>query len=50
MDLKTTPATLVPRPETEMLVDKVLELAGSIERPEILDLGAGTGAIALAIK
>lgn len=50
MDLKTTPATLVPRPETEMLVDKVLELTSELEVPQILELGTGTGAISLAIK
>lgn len=50
LTLKTTPATLVPRPETEMLVDKVLELTSHISSPEILELGTGTGAIALAIK
>ena len=50
MSLTVTVATLVPRPETEMLVDGALvELAG---RPEatVLDLGTGSGAIALAIK
>lgn len=47
---KTTPHTLVPRPETEMLVDAVL--AQTEIRPEldVLELGTGTGAIALAIK
>jgi release factor glutamine methyltransferase len=50
LTLKTTAATLVPRPETEMLVDKVLELIGNIAEPEILELGTGTGAIALSIK
>ncbi len=50
LTLKTTAATLVPRPETEMLVDKVLELTGNIAEPEILELGTGTGAIALSIK
>lgn len=48
--LATTPDTLVPRPETEMLVDKVLELVEDIDQPNILELGTGTGAIALAIK
>ncbi len=50
IELKTTADTLVPRPETEMLVDKVLEIVGSLEQPRILELGTGTGAIALAIK
>jgi release factor glutamine methyltransferase len=50
LSLKTTAATLVPRPETEMLVDKVLDLIGSLQQPQILELGTGTGAIALSIK
>jgi release factor glutamine methyltransferase len=50
LNLKTTPATLVPRPETEMLVDTVLQLIDGKTAPNILELGTGTGAIALAIK
>jgi len=50
MELNTTPATLVPRPETEMLVESVLDLMSDIDQPKILELGTGTGAIALAIK
>jgi release factor glutamine methyltransferase len=44
LDLKVTHDVLVPRPETEMLVDRVLEL-----RPKrLLDLGTGSGCIAVA--
>ncbi len=50
MDFNTTPDTLVPRPETEMLVDFCLEKIDAIESPELLELGTGTGAIALALK
>jgi len=50
MQLTTTPATLVPRPETEMLVDKVIDLVKKLQSPLILELGTGTGAIPLAIK
>lgn len=50
MMLKTTPDTLVPRPETELLVEKTLELSHEMEQPKILELGTGTGAIVLAIK
>ena len=50
MDLITTQATLVPRPETEMLVDQCLALVATIERPKVLELGTGTGALSLALK
>ena len=48
-ELKVTPATLIPRPETELLVELALELIPSESTFRIADLGTGTGAIALAI-
>ena len=49
LPLKVTPAVLVPRPETERLVEVALEhLPKSAERA-VLDLGTGSGAVALAI-
>ncbi len=50
MQLRTTSATLVPRPETEMLVEAVLSELDGCEQPRVLELGTGTGAIALALK
>lgn len=50
MSLMTTADTLVPRPETEMLVDAIVELTKHKPDMQILDLGTGTGAVALAIK
>ena len=40
---------LVPRPETETLVEWALEVLAGRERPRVVDLGTGSGAIALAI-
>jgi len=46
LDLSVNPSVLVPRPETELLVDLALERDARC----VLDLGTGSGAIALAIK
>ena len=50
LTLKTDARALVPRPETETLVERALALTEGIENPRILDVGVGSGAIALAIK
>lgn len=47
--LKVTPATLIPRPETELLVEAALARAPADRALDILDLGTGSGAIALAM-
>jgi len=49
LDLQVTPDVLIPRPETEVLVDVALELLAGSEAPRVLDPGCGSGAIAIAI-
>jgi release factor glutamine methyltransferase len=49
LTLEVGPAVLVPRPETELLVEWALERLAGTEGPAVLDLGAGSGAIGLAI-
>ncbi len=46
---RVTPAVLVPRPETELLVDLVLETITADRSCNVLDLGTGSGAIAITI-
>ena len=50
LDLRVSRDTLVPRPETELLVDQLLEYVTPIEAVSVLDLGTGCGAVALAVK
>lgn len=50
LPLKVTAATLIPRPETEFLVAWLLKSLAKQPTAKILDLGTGSGAIALAIK
>jgi len=50
LTLKTDHRALVPRPESETLVERVLALAAWLEAPAVLDVGVGSGAIALAVK
>ena len=49
MDLLVGPAVLIPRPETEHLIETVLPLARLRSNPRIADVGTGSGCIALAL-
>jgi len=49
LDLRVTPAVLIPRPETEHAVEAALELLRGIQSPRVIDVGTGSGCIALAL-
>ncbi|MFC3552030.1 peptide chain release factor N(5)-glutamine methyltransferase [Lysobacter cavernae] len=49
LDLQVTPATLIPRPETELLVELALARLPDDQPLSVADLGTGSGAIALAL-
>jgi release factor glutamine methyltransferase len=48
--LRTDARALVPRPETEIVVERALALLDGTDGPRVLDVGVGSGAIALALK
>jgi release factor glutamine methyltransferase len=48
-EVMVNPAVLIPRPETELLVETTLALAADVAAPSLADLGTGSGAIALAL-
>jgi release factor glutamine methyltransferase len=50
LDLAVDARVLVPRPETEVLVERCLALLDGLDAPRVADVGTGSGAIALAIK
>ena len=50
LDLRVTSATLIPRPETAELVEWVLQMADRNKPLKVLDIGTGSGCIALALK
>jgi len=49
LTLATDARALVPRPETEVVVERCLELLKRLEAPRVVDVGTGSGAIALAL-
>jgi len=49
LTLRTDRRALVPRPETEVVVDRCLALLGGSVEPRVIDVGTGTGAIALSL-
>lgn len=49
LDLHVAPAVLIPRPETEHLVEAVLKLLPSNQSLKLVDVGTGSGAIAIAL-
>ena len=49
LDLEITPDVLIPRPETELLVEQALSWIAADAPARVLDLGCGSGAVALAI-
>ena len=50
LDLKVSPATLIPRPETAELVERISNFKFQISKCRVLDIGTGSGCIAIALK
>ena len=49
LEFSVTASVLIPRPETELLVEQALQACAGIAEPALLDLGTGSGAIAIAL-
>jgi release factor glutamine methyltransferase len=49
LNFDLTPDVLIPRPETEILVEKAIEILSGIDRPRFCEIGIGSGCISVAI-
>ena len=49
LTLDVGPGVLIPRPESEQIVGKVISIISPLAEPQVADLGAGSGALALSI-
>ncbi len=49
LELKVSPAVLIPRPDSEHIVIECLKLAKPMDKPRILDIGTGSGNLAIAL-
>jgi release factor glutamine methyltransferase len=49
LDFEVGPDVLIPRPETELIIEETLALAGKDSRPVIMDIGTGSGCIAVVL-
>lgn len=50
LQIQVSPDVMVPRPETEEVVERALACIAEVEAPRVLDVGTGSGCIALALK
>lgn len=49
LEFEVTPAVLIPRPETELIVEETIRLAANLSEPVIIDAGTGSGCIAVTL-
>lgn len=49
LDFEVSPDVLIPRPETEILVEAAIEIASTLEHPRVLEVGVGSGCILVSI-
>lgn len=49
LEFEVTPDVLIPRPETELLVEEVIGLASELVSPVVVDIGTGSGCLAVAL-